>query len=101
MEHRFDILKLIYRKITWHYQFMLHQTDTYVVYISYETNDTLLEPPTESKFDLFFILPNQTNVASLADVNVDDEYELQHTIFILPGVHLGNGTIKLFSKYCF
>jgi hypothetical protein len=76
--------------------------DTYAVYVSYGANETLLEPPTESKFDLLFVLPNRTAVASASDVNFDDEYELRHTIFMPPSVHLGNGTyifgVKLVSK---
>ncbi|CAF3946958.1 unnamed protein product [Adineta steineri] len=63
--------------------------DTYAVYVSYGINETLLEPPTESKFDLLFVLPNKT---IMSDVNLDDEYEIRHTIFMPPSVHLGNGT---------
>ena len=78
-------------------------TDTYAVYVSYGINESLLEPPTESKFDLFFVVPNTTVLASNPDVNLDDEYELKHTIFMPPDVHLGNGTyifgVKLISKY--
>ncbi|CAF4229923.1 unnamed protein product, partial [Rotaria sp. Silwood2] len=66
--------------------------DTYAIYISFDTNETLLEPPTESKFDLLFVLPNKTALSSTSDINLDDEYELRHTIFMPPGVHLGNGT---------
>ncbi len=77
--------------------------DTYAVYVSYGINETLLEPPTESKFDLLFVLPNKTVLPSTSDVNLDDEYELRHTIFMPPSVHLGNGTyifgVKLVSKY--
>jgi len=77
--------------------------DTYAVYVSYGINETLLEPPTESKFDLLFVLPNKTALPSTSDVNLDDEYELRHTIFMPPSVHLGNGTyifgVKLVSKY--
>ena len=79
-------------------------TDTYAVYVSYGINESLLEPPTESKFDLLFVVPNATLLASNPDVNLDDEYELKHTIFMPPDVHLGNGTyifgVKLISKYC-
>lgn len=75
--------------------------DMYAIYISYGINETLLEPPTESKFDLLFVLPNTTIVTS--DMNLDDEYEIRHTIFMPPNVHLGNGTyifgVKLISKY--
>jgi hypothetical protein len=77
--------------------------DIYAVYVSYGINETLLEPPTESKFDLLFVLPNKTVLTSTSDVNFDDEHELKHTIFMPPNVHLGNGTyifgIKLISKY--
>ncbi len=76
--------------------------DTYAVYVSHGINETLLEPPTESKFDLLFVLPNKTALSLTADVNQDDEYELKHTIFMPPTVHLGNGTyifgVKLISK---
>ena len=76
--------------------------DTYAVYISFGANDTLLEPPTETKFDLLFVVPNRTAIAPESDVNLDDEHELRHTIFLPPGVHLGNGTyilgVKLVSK---
>jgi hypothetical protein len=76
--------------------------DTYAIYVSYGSNETLLEPPTESKFDLLFVLPNETVLASTAEVNVDDEYELKHTIFMPPNIHFGNGTyifgVKLVSK---
>jgi hypothetical protein len=76
--------------------------DTYAVYVSFGINETLLEPPTESKFDLLFVLPNNTAVPSGSDVNTDDDYEIRHTIFMPPSVHLGNGTyifgVKLVSK---
>jgi hypothetical protein len=77
--------------------------DTYAVYVAYGINETILEPPTESKFDLLFVLPNKTALASATDINQEDEYELKHTILMPPGVHLGNGTyifgVKLISKY--
>ncbi len=77
--------------------------DTYAVYVAYGINETILEPPTESKFDLLFVLPNRTALASATDINQEDEYELKHTILMPPGVHLGNGTyifgVKLISKY--
>jgi len=77
--------------------------DTYAIYVSHGINETLLEPPTESKFDLLFILPNRTILTSTSDVNLDDEHELKHTIFMPPNVHLGNGTyifgVRLVSKY--
>ncbi|CAF1143554.1 unnamed protein product [Rotaria sordida] len=66
--------------------------DMYAIYISYDTNETLLESPTESKFNLLFILPNKTISTSTSDINLDDEYELRHTIFMPPNVHFGNGT---------
>ncbi|CAF4701930.1 unnamed protein product [Rotaria sp. Silwood1] len=76
--------------------------DTYAVYVSFNTNETLLESPTESKFDLLFVIPNKTVLISTSNINLDDEYELRHTIFMPPNVHLGNGTyifgIKLISK---
>jgi hypothetical protein len=77
--------------------------DTYGVYVSFGTNETLLEPPTESKFDLLFVLPNKTALSSTSDINSDDQYELRHTIFMPPDVHHGNGTyifgVKLIRKY--
>ncbi|CAF1487008.1 unnamed protein product [Rotaria magnacalcarata] len=66
--------------------------DTYAVYISYSENETLLEPPTESKFDLIFVLPNQTALTNKTDLSPEEEYELRHTVFLPPGVHFGNGT---------
>jgi hypothetical protein len=76
--------------------------DIYAVYVSFGTNETLVEFPTESKFDFLFILPNKTDLPSTSDVNSDDQYELKHTIFMPPNVHLGNGTyifgVKLISK---
>lgn len=70
-------------------------TDTYAIYVSFDTNETALEPPTEYKFDLLFLSPNRT-LAS------DDE-ELRQTIFLPPTVHFGNGTymfgIKLISQF--
>ncbi|CAF2607106.1 unnamed protein product [Rotaria sp. Silwood2] len=70
----------------------LSPMDIYAVYVSFGTNETALESPTESKFDLLFIVPNSTTLASTSDINLDDEYELRHTIFMPPNVHLGNGT---------
>jgi hypothetical protein len=79
----------------------LSPMDIYAVYVTYGINETLLEPPTESKFDLLFVLPNKT--AFISDMNLDDEDELRHTIFMPPNVHFGNGTyifgVKLISKY--
>ena len=76
--------------------------DIYAVYVSFGINETILEPPTESKFDLLYVIPNETILASTSDINPDDEYELRHTIFMPPNVHLGNGTyifgVKLISK---
>ena len=71
--------------------------DIYGIYVSFHTNESLLEPPTESKFDLLFVLPNKTTSRS-----THDEDELTHTILMPPHVHLGNGTyifgVKLISK---
>ncbi|CAF4402568.1 unnamed protein product [Rotaria socialis] len=66
--------------------------DTYAVFVSFGVNETALEPPTESKFDLLFIIPNQTVLESTIDIYSEDEHELRHTIFMPPSVHLGNGT---------
>jgi len=81
----------------------LSPMDTYAVYVSFGINETLLEPPTESKFDLLFIIPNRTLLISTSDMNFEDKDEIQHTIFMPPNVHLGNGTyifgVKLISKY--
>lgn len=75
-------------------------SDVYAVYVSFGTNETALKPPTESKFNLLFVLPN--NSISTTDMNFDDEYELKQTIFMPPSVHLGNGTyifgVKLLSE---
>ncbi|CAF0958355.1 unnamed protein product [Adineta ricciae] len=65
--------------------------DTYGIYVSFGTNETLLEPPTESKFDLLFVLPNRTTVTSNENI-ADDLEELQHTIIMSPNIHFGNGT---------
>lgn len=77
--------------------------DTYAIYISHNTNESLLEPPTETKFDLLFVVPNKTAIDSAAEVNPDDEFELRHTVFMPPGVHRGNGTyivgVRLISKF--
>ena len=79
--------------------------DMFAVYVSYGMNETLLEPPTESKFDILFLLPNDTVLTSAANVNVEDEEELRHTIFMPPNIHFGNGTyifgVKLISKSFF
>lgn len=78
-------------------------SDVYAVYVSFGTNETILEPPTESKFDLVFVLPNDS--ISITDMNFEDEYEVRHTIFMPPSVHLGNGTyifgVKILSKSSF
>lgn len=80
----------------------LPSTDTYAVYVSFGTNETTLESPTESKFDLLFIIPNQNISTSVLDISSEDEHELRHTIFMPPNVHLGNGTyifgVKLLGK---
>jgi hypothetical protein len=77
--------------------------DTYAVYVSYGINESLLEPPTEAKFDLLFVVPNRTVLTSTSDITLEEEYELKHTVFMPPNVHLGNGTyifgVKLVSKY--
>jgi len=79
--------------------------DTYGIYVSYGVNESLLEPPTESKFDLLFVLPNRTVLPTTSDIDQDDENELRHTVFIPPSVHFGNGTyifgIRLISKSFF
>ena len=71
-------------------------TDTYAIYVAFDTNETSLEPPTELNFDLLFLSPNRT----LAE---DSTEELRHTIFMPPAVHLGNGTyifgVKLISQF--
>lgn len=77
--------------------------DNFAVYISHGENETSTEPPTESKFDLLFVSPNQTVLSNTSELSAEDEYELRHTIFLPPGVHLGNGTyiigVRLLSKY--
>lgn len=79
--------------------------DLYAVYVAFGTNESSLEPPTESKFDLLFLLPNRTVFQSSSDVSIDDQHELTHTVFLPPNVHLGNGTyifgIRLISKKAF
>jgi hypothetical protein len=81
----------------------LSPMDTYAVYVSYGSNETTLEPPTESKFDLLFVIPNKTILIPTMDMNFEDEDELRHTIFMPSNVHLGNGTyifgVKLISKF--
>ena len=61
--------------------------DTYAVYVSYGMNESTIVPPTESNFDFVFYLPN-----TMSNSSVDDEDELQYTIFMSPTVHRGNGT---------
>lgn len=77
--------------------------DTYAIYISHDLNETLVETPTETKFDLLFLVPNSTLSANISDLDPDDQIEIQNTVFLPPGVHLGNGTyiigVKLISKY--
>jgi hypothetical protein len=77
--------------------------DMYAVYVSFGTNETILEPPTDSKFDHLFVIPNNTMLPSTSYFDPDDEHELRHTIFMPPNIHLGNGTyifgIRLISKY--
>lgn len=72
-------------------------TDSYAIYVSFDANETLISPPTESKFDLLFLSPNLTT-----DSNRHADDELSRTIFLPPNVHLGNGTyifgIKLISE---
>ena len=71
--------------------------DTYAIYVSFASNESLIVPPTESAFDLLFLSPNLT-----ANGNRQADEELSHTIFLPPQVHLGNGTyifgIKLISE---
>ena len=75
-------------------------SDIYAVYVSFGTNETALEPPTESKFDFVFVVPNDS--ISITEMNFEDEYELTHTILMPPSVHLGNGTyifgVRLLSE---
>lgn len=77
--------------------------DIYAVYVSFGTNETLLEPPTESNFDLVFITPNRTFPSNISQIDAEVEHQLRHTIFMPPSVHRGNGTyifgIKLISKF--
>ena len=65
--------------------------DTYGINVSFGTNKSTIKFPTESKFSLPFVLPNKTNSASTTDTNLDDEYELRHTILMPPNIHLGYG----------
>lgn len=79
-------------------------SDMYAVYISHGINETMVEPPTESNFDLLFVIPNRTILTSFSDLNPDDLNELEHTIFMPPNLHRGNGTyvigVKLISMSC-
>ena len=61
--------------------------DTYTIYVSYGTNESSVELPTELKFDFVFFLPNM-----MTNANEDDQNELQYTIFMPPSLHRGNGT---------
>ena len=83
----------------------LSPMDSYAVYVSFGTNETSLDPPTESKFDLLFVVPNKTVAIPTSDANFEDEDEVKHTIFMPPNVHFGNGTyifgVKLISKQFF
>lgn len=76
--------------------------DTYAVYISYGVNETAVESPSESKFDLLYVLPNRTLLASASDMSAVDREELARTIFMPPQTHFGKGTyiigVKLISK---
>jgi hypothetical protein len=79
-------------------------TDMYAVYISHMINETIAMPPTESAFDLLFVVPNRTiSNALLGEVNNDERIELSQTIFLPPTVHRGNGTyiigVRLISEY--
>jgi hypothetical protein len=73
--------------------------DTFAIYISHGINETAADTPTESKFDLVFLVPNRT-VSTLS--NEPDYDELRHTVFMSPDVHRGNGTyiigVKLISE---
>ncbi|CAF0819785.1 unnamed protein product, partial [Didymodactylos carnosus] len=60
--------------------------DSYVLYVSYG-NDTV-EPPTDSKFDFIYTLPNNNSISA----NYNNCEELKYTIFMPPSVHYGNGT---------
>ena len=76
-------------------------SDTYAIYVSFGSNETGLQVPTESKFDLVFVIPNDTGSA-FPSSSSSDEHELRHTLFMPPNVHLGNGTyifgIRLISE---
>ena len=76
-------------------------SDAYAIYVSFGANETALEVPTENKFDLVFLIPNENGSASIPSPS-SDEHELRHTLFMPPSVHLGNGTyifgIKLISE---
>ena len=75
--------------------------DTYAVYVSHGINETTVEAPTESVFDLLFVIPNRTLSMSSSDLNSEDQEEIRQTVFMPPEVHLGNGTyivgVKLIS----
>ena len=76
--------------------------DIYAVYVAFGVNETILESPTEDKFDFLFMVPNRTLSTPTTEMSVDEQNELQHTIFMPPHLHRGNGTyifgVKLISR---
>lgn len=80
-------------------------TEMFAVYISYGINETMVDSPIESKFDLLFVVPNRTIALGETDLNYEDQEEVQHTVFLPPGIHFGNGTyiigVKLISEFVF
>ena len=76
--------------------------DTYAVYVAFGPNETTLESPIENRFDYLFMVPNLTLSTSITEMSADEQNELQHTIFMPPHVHRGNGTyifgVKLISR---
>ena len=78
-------------------------TEMFAVFVSYGVNETMAEAPLESKFDFLFVVPNRTISFGDADLNVDDQDEVQHTVFLPPTLHFGNGTyiigVKLISEF--
>lgn len=80
-------------------------TEMFAIYISYGINETMVESPIESNFDLLFVVPNRTISLGETDLNYEDQEEVQHTVFLPPGIHFGNGTyiigVKLISQFIF
>lgn len=77
-------------------------TDMFAVYISHGINETMAEAPVESRFDLLYVVPNRTISTAESDLNLEDQAEILHTVFLPPSVHFGNGTyiigVKLISE---